>query len=579
MTNLNRTFWKYANNVWIPSKDAGLVRFKPYQTQVYLINELLSGITEGIHEFVVLKPRQIGATTSLAIWDSFWLQAHKGLQGQLVADTDGNREFFRSVITELQKTAPVQFRRKVLQANRNQILWGNQSRLLFQTASANNLGRGRGLAFLHGTEVAFWKGAGNIGQLRAALSERHPAACFVWESTANSFNHFYDMYEDAENAVSVKAIFLPWWRHELYSVPEGSPEYDVYWDGVLTGEERSWQREITRKWNIDITPQQWAWYRWKLAEKIGDEILMKQEYPTIERDAFQASGQPFIGYEAMDRIVEQVSSGPEPECYSYHFGGFIEDMTPYETDASLAQLKVWEQPDPAAIYVVAADPAYGASEDSDMAVCQVWKATHRKLIQVAEFASNGCTMQQFAWVCAHLCGAFSSPKNAAYFILELNGPGMAVHQELQRLQNYGWGTTRRQEFQNALAAIQNYLWNRPDSKAGFGNSWQWKTTHENKVWIFSRLRSEILNDKITMRSADLVKEIGTIRQSGDTFEAEGKKHDDRVVTAALALEMYSGQVMPYLSMTPDPDAPKQDTQAPMVNAQERLMKGFFERIV
>lgn len=581
MSKLNRVFWDYASTVSIPSKDMGLTKFKPFATQRYLIDEVLSGIDEGIHEFIVLKPRQVGCTSVMALFDNFWLQAHQGLQGQLVADTDGNREFFRSVIAEAQKSAAARFRRRILQANRNQILFSNQSRLLFQTASAKNLGRGRGLAFLHGTEVAHWKGGDNIGQLRAALSERHPAACFLWESTANGFNWFKDMYSEAENAVTIKPIFIGWWRMEQYSVATDSPIYRVYWDGQLTTDERAVQREISRKWNVELTPNQWAWYRYTLSEKLmGDELLLRQEYPSIEKDAFQASGQPFLPYAAYQRVLEELDSAPECKGFNYSFGGFVEDLKVYETDLNLAQLKIWEEPDPNAIYVVSADPAYGASTTSDMAVCQVWRATHRKLIQVAEFASNQCSMVNFAWVCLHLAGAYSTAKNQAYFILELNGPGMAVHQELQRLQNFGWNTTRRQEFQNALAAIQNYLWTRPDStRGGISNSVHWVTTRERKVWIMNQLRSGLLNSKVVIRSRELMGEIGTLRQTGDSFEAEGREKDDRVVTAALACEIYGSQAYAYLSMLPDPEATKDDELKPMTTAQDRLMRGFFERIV
>src|ERR1043166_8661462 len=155
MASIKEQFWRYAPTVQIPSKDEGLIRFKPYGTQTYLINEILDSIESGVHEIYINKPRQVGATTAIGIFDTFWLQKFNGMVGQLVADSDDNRAFFRSIISEIVKSSPKQYRYRVLQNNRNQIFWSNKSRLLFQTASAKALGRGRGLNFFHGTEVAY----------------------------------------------------------------------------------------------------------------------------------------------------------------------------------------------------------------------------------------------------------------------------------------------------------------------------------------------------------------------------------------------------------------------------------------
>ena len=44
---------KFAGSVRIPSRDLGLVPFRPYGTQSYLIREILQGLSEGVRYFVI----------------------------------------------------------------------------------------------------------------------------------------------------------------------------------------------------------------------------------------------------------------------------------------------------------------------------------------------------------------------------------------------------------------------------------------------------------------------------------------------------------------------------------------------
>jgi len=583
---LARLFWDFASTAEIPSKDEGLIPFKPYGTQRYLLSEILSALAEGIHNIIIVKPRQVGATTLMLLWDAFWLLKNDGLTGQFVADSDGNKTINRHLLNDIIRTLPVKYSRAVRVNNRALMSWAHGSRFMFQTAGtrfAKRTGRSRGLNYLHATEVAYWEDQDAITALQNSLSERHPLSLYIWESTANGYNHFYDMYQDGLHAVTTRVIFVPWWRHELYSTlaldePARTKVFQVYWDGTLSPDEHSWQREITRRWGVTLTPHQWAWWRWRLAEKGGkrhDALLrMHEDFPTLPEHAFQASGGEFLGHTVMARLREEVGSAPAPEYYHYTFGPLIEETGLYETEAPLAQLKVWEQPNAYSYYIVAADPAFGASEKSDRSVCQVWRATMKDLTQVAEFVSTNVTMQQFAWVTMHLAGTFTP----SAFILELNGPGYGVLQEIQRLQAWGWGTQRPAAIEQALQGIQHYLYRRNDSFAQ-GAFLQWKSTPAIKTWAFSRLRDYFLTGLIHPTSALLVEELGSIRQDGDKFGAVGKQHDDTVATAAMAVEVWQSQVVPLLHTLP-PRGPSPETPlAEPPPAHERLMGRFFNRLL
>jgi hypothetical protein len=413
--------------------------------------------------------------------------------------------------------------------------------------------------------------------LRAAFSERHPARLAVWEGTAKGYNTFYDMWREAEVALTQHPIFLAWWRHTEYTLrPERDPQdrklFGVYWDGHLTADERAWQREIGRRYRVTVTPAQWAWRRWRLAEKmLGNVILCDQEFPTLPEHAFQASGQPFVPAALLARLRERLDDAPPATPYRYAFGPTIERTALTPSTAELAQLTVWEEPDPNAYYVVAADPAYGAGSDSDRYICSVWRATRSQLVQVASFASNEVAMYQFAWVTCHLAGAYGP----SFFILEMNGPGMAVHQEIERLMAFGWGTGDRSGLMNLLGSIQTYIRRRPESM-GIGASWQWRTGPRTKGGLFERLRSELVKETLSIRERDLIEELQAVRQDGEKFGAHGRAHDDRVIAAALAVEMWTAQALPQLEALPP--APEERDIRDMPPAEQRAMATFFHRI-
>jgi hypothetical protein len=82
-----------------------------------------------------------------------------------------------------------------------------------------------------------------------------------------------------------------------------------------------------------------------------------------------------------------------------------------------------------AYYVIGADPAYGSSDWADRFCIQVYRVYADGLEQVATFATSELNTYQFAWVIAHLAGAY---KNST-LNLEVNGPGQAVINELRNL--------------------------------------------------------------------------------------------------------------------------------------------------
>ena len=239
----------------------------------------------------------------------------------------------------------------------------------------------------------------------------------MWESTARGYNHWYEMWEMAKKASTQKAIFIGWWRNELYQLERDSPQYKAYWDGQPTSDENVWLAEIVELYGVSLNDKQIAWWRWKLAEDIKDETTMFQEYPPTEQYAFQLTGSKFFSVERVNLAFSRAMT-QEALHFRYKFGMHVEQTQFIDTNEANSELKMWEAPDPAGLYVLGADPAYGSSEWADQFAIQVLRCFSDRVVQVAQYASTDINEQNFAWIIAHL-----PARKPCMVILEMMGPG------------------------------------------------------------------------------------------------------------------------------------------------------------
>ena len=91
-------FQKFCESLRIDSKEKGQTELRWLGTQRYFIDEVAKGLERGIHNFVILKGRQLGISTISLALTLYWLFGHKGLQGALVTDSDDNKTKFRSTL-------------------------------------------------------------------------------------------------------------------------------------------------------------------------------------------------------------------------------------------------------------------------------------------------------------------------------------------------------------------------------------------------------------------------------------------------------------------------------------------------
>src|SRR6266850_1086430 len=100
-------FTQFCANLQIDSKEFGTIPLRFLGTQTYLLDEIISGLDAGIHEFDVLKARQLGITTACLALDLYWLFKHEGLRGTLVTHDEETREECRANLTLYMATLPI----------------------------------------------------------------------------------------------------------------------------------------------------------------------------------------------------------------------------------------------------------------------------------------------------------------------------------------------------------------------------------------------------------------------------------------------------------------------------------------
>ncbi len=547
-------FMTFLSHLKVQSKDFGLVPFKLLGSQRYVLDQIIDGLARGITTFVILKNRQAGISTFLLALDMFWAFRHKGLLGAFITHEEQARDDFRATVEVFFAETPKQFKIGYVRHNRNMLMLKNASRFRYLVAGTSEgrkggLGRSGATAFVHATEVAFYGNADAISEFRSQTSSLNPHRLQIYESTANGFNHFNDMWEDAKLDPTKCAIFVGWWRDERNQLPVRHPFFEHYMpDGIksaLLPLEKKRIREVRETYNFEISLQQVAWYRWHLAsEKDNDQALMDQEMPWTEGEAFQSTGSKFFTVEAMNDCMRSAKKHPF-QTFRYKLGLKFEDTELKQVKDPRAPLRIWEDASRFGYYALGCDPAYGSSDEADRFVISIWRCYADCMIQVAEYCSTEPSTYQGAWVLAHLAGyygvTFLMP------ILEMNGPGQAVFDELEKVRKLASEIRPHDEnyhIRNILANMRHYFYKRMDNPGGGDLLYQWKTTHDLKTRAMNQYKNGIELGRIVPRSVPLLDEMNRIVNDGGTIGAEGRSKDDRVMGAALAYQAWNTWVQP-----------------------------------
>lgn len=539
-------FLKFCAALRIQSRDEGLSPFRLLGSQIYILDEICKGLAEGVSTFVILKSRQLGASTFFLALDLFWAFEHSGLLGVFATHEDGSRDQFRNQINLFLATLPKGYKVPDKQNNMNMLVLKNASLFRYlvagQRTSANNLGRSGSANYLHATEVAFWGSEAELSSLNQLLSEIYPHRLYVYESTANGYNHYESMWRVATDSPAQRAVFVGWWRDERNQFSESHPNYRLYMrQGTktpLTDREKRGIKEVREQYGEKIDAGQIAWYRHTLETKCrGDQAKMDEEQPWVAEDAFQATGSIFFNNAAMGEAMKRAAKRNEMNAFSvvvptrYADIGAMEVVPLKQSMIDNADLRIWELPSTWGKYVIGVKAATGSGPDET--VISIWRVYADLAEQVAEYASDDISTLRAAMVLAYLCGLY----HPIMWHVDVLGSGMSLLQEfddLKKLRHMMIGPDGPSMF-NVIGRVREFYFRQPAAISG-NVVRHWKTTLDTRRLLMDRFKNIIETDRGQVRSLACLEHMRKlVVTSGESIEATSNYDDSRPVAAALAL--------------------------------------------
>ncbi|SRR6266404_1334193 len=560
------SFYAFLGQCRINSKNLGFVNLGDnlYTGQKRFITSVLDGLEQDKHEVYVLKSRQLGITTIARALSTFYLGIHKGLTGALVFDSNENKNLARDELVTMINDLPARIKfPSIKKDNRDGLTLDTNSKILFKSAgvkktkTSGTLGRSAGLAMAHLSELCSYDNREGLIAFRRSLSDSNPDRLYIYESTARGYNEWEAMWRNARiDENHCVCVFIGWWAHDGQRIERGDRDWEFYGQQHPTPDEQHKIDLVKKLYDFDITQEQLAWYRRLVDPAARDDgdvdagfegnSLQKQEDPWTEDEAFQQTGSIFFAGEKLkDQTDRYVSRKFNP--YMFLPGTEFSDLKIYKAENTRnIELKVWEAPQPEAVYVLSCDPAFGENENNDRSSMQILRCYADGVDQVAEYAFSMISTKHLAWVMAGIMAWYGNEAmSEIYYILELNGPGGAVLQELKSLKfqiENGYAPLEEQGLKNVFRNVKQFIYARPDSLSGGGSAWHWKTSVSNKVSLLEALRGFVQNGQFHIRSHDLIEEMKTIARDGDSIAAEGALRDDRVLAAALAVHYWDSRV-------------------------------------
>lgn len=550
----------------IPSKEPGLdekgepsfstmIPFDPFlPTQAYLCQEIVSGLAQGKHTFFVLKCRQSGITTLGCFIMLYLCFSHAGAQTTFIADNSKrlfyNRKLAKKAFQSL--AAYPDWRQEEDDNNREVLSFKNDSAIWWNNANSDDeggLGRSMGVPFAWLTELGLYRDEEGIGSFMSSLPENNPMSLIVCEGTAMGPNLFYELFQTGAEPTNTtqKSIFIGWWIHPWYEhnlrVPEHRKRYENYWLTLprLTKDEARWVEGVRERYGFEIRPTQLSWWRQHLHERKNDNLmLMYQEYPPLEEDAWAYGGTGLIDGRKLSKLTTQaIKERQLPKRYFVFDPGDgvrfeSSDIVEVDPAANYYDLVCYAEPvvGPMVRYAIGCDPAHGANEESDHTAAEVLLCYSDKAIQVAEFVKRQIPTNQIAWVILHLVGAYNSGEAETHLNIEMQGGGTEVYAEIKRLQNemaYGYTPKLARYFQR----ISHYIYYRPDSATSRGATVHWETTGKTKIRMLHNYKSLIEQDRLVLKSEELIKESARLVQLRDGSMETGRE-DHRLMAMAIA---------------------------------------------
>ena len=499
----------------IKDKLGHLIDFEFNEPQLRLYREYRKQQKEGRPvRIIILKARQMGFSTAVAALfyqatvtnyntDSA-IVAHKAEASTNIFDKA--KLFFENspaIFRPLRKASNAKelvFENPATNPRIKAISPGLRSRIRVETAVDKNVLRSATVQYLHLSELAFWPyPEESMASAMQAVPPQRGTAVII-ESTANGIGGtFYDEWMRAERGESeFVPLFFPWYEMSDYRMP-------VPDDFSLTDEEA----ELKELYSLD--DEQIVWRRWCISANCKGSIdTFHQEYPSTPHEAFLSSGRPVFDSKILDKAIMEAK---EPVKQGRVVKANPKAMPKFRSEYR-GVLKIWEEPEEGASYVIGIDSASG-EQNGDYSVMSVFRLKDQT--QVAEWWGHIPP-----YVLGEEAEALGTYYNRALLVPEANNHGVSVIDALRKL-HYNRIFRRRATPDN-----------RKDKAST--NRIGWWTSETSKKLLINGLREFVREDVSRIKSKEALKEMLTyVYDDRDRSAAQNGCYDDRVIATALAV--------------------------------------------
>ena len=489
----------------IQDKNAKIIPLKINKPQMKLYDALKEQYKQGKPQrAIVLKARQMGFSTLTEAMIFKKTVTDFNIKSGIITHEASATDNLFNMSKRYLDNLPEELKPQIKKSNAKELVFDNENgtglKGIIKCMTAGNATVGRSDTFqnLHISEYAFWGGKKKetlIGLLQTVPDTIN--TMIIIESTANGYDDFKDMWDDAVAGNSeFVPVFCAWWELD---------EYRKTYDGFgLTDEEL----KLKELYNLDN--EQIAWRRWCIHNNCrGDVNLFKQEYPSCPEEAFLSSGNCVFDKEKIIERLEKIRDKKPIKrgSFLYDYDGIKISNIRWQEDTN-GIIKIYKDVVARRPYVIGGDTA---GDGSDNFVGEVLDNISGE--QVAELSHE--TDEDLYARQMYCLGMYY---NQALIGVEVNF-STYPQKELERLR-YPKLYQRQVEDSKTHKFMQ---------KGGF------KTTQITRPIIIAGLVEIMRDNTEVFNSIEYLREsLSFIKNENGRPEAEQGKHDDRVMAMAIA---------------------------------------------
>ena len=540
--DIRKDFYRYCkNNLWIKDKNAQIVKFVPNKPQRALIDYVLWCIQHDKPiRVIILKARQMGLSTAVEALGYWWTSTNKNITTVIIGHEEKSAKNLYMMFRRYYDNSNPLFKPAIKYNTRSDLSFekedefGNQVGLnsIIKTATAKNTAAGRSdtVQFLHASEVGEWEnGEELVASLMQTVPDRPRTFIFLESTAKGKGNYFHKEWRAAEKGDNnFTPFFFPWWLIDEYAV------YDDEGIGDLT-EYEEFLLELFKKgfttWagdHFEVPESEWTpklkFYRRKSRDFAATPERMFQEYPSVAKEAFIASGRAVFDVLALERMENNTLEEDEHDYYKLTTGDAHEDyfVEPVNYDPNVddftyvAPLKIFEHPVPGQEYVIGADVAEGLA-NGDYSVADV---IHTGTMRTVARWRGHVDPDRFG----EILGALGTYYNYALIGVEVNNHGLTTVQKL-----------RDTFYTNLYKRDRGYDEDFEEPTSNLG----WKTDVRTKRLAIDDLirlvREGVVQDPDMVFTEEA---FAFVRDDRGRVNAEEGEHDDTVMAKAIAYQLF-----------------------------------------